>query len=132
MAFGGCSSTPLPEYNYRASLPERVAVNISVAIDFAADLAARSGLQIVDQSKVTGNPNVDATFAVHLKPRNVEDVSVTVMVNMPSRTIFIGIGGNIESAKAKSIAQDAEALYAQKYPGSKLIAFTRKQGLFGP
>ena len=132
MALGGCNSTPLPEYNYRGVLPDKSDVSVAVAMDFATRLATEAGLRVVDQTKPTGNANIDATFSVDLRPQSTDNVFVTIMVNMPTRTLFVRVGGAIESETAKRIAQKAEELYTRTYPGSKLTAYRRYQGLFGP
>lgn len=130
--FGGCNSTPLPEYNYRGAVPGSTAVDLAMVTNFSATLAHESGLRIVDQTKPTGNVEIDATVSVHLRPKSDERIYVTVMGHRPTRTLFVRVAGNIESPKAKDIARNAEAIYEREYPGSKLTAFIRYEGLLGP
>lgn len=127
----GCSS-PLPEYNYRATVLEPDVANAALATDFSAALTKECELQIVDQSMSTGNKRADETFSVDLRPKTGEKIYVTVMTNSPAKMLFFAIGGNIELPKAKEVALCAETLYSKKYPGSKLTLFARYGGLFGP
>ena len=129
---GGCISTPLPEYNYRGVVPGSSAFTSATVVDFAATLARDSGLRIVSQTEPTGNARMDERVLIDLRPKSGERIYVTVMGYLPERTLFVGIGGNIESPEAKRIAQRAEAVYEREYSGSRLTAFTRYQGLLGP
>lgn len=127
----GCVSRPVPEYNYRGTLWS-VEVNPALALDFAKSLATEANLKIVDQDERTGNERLDAAFAVYLKHQEDGHILVTIMVHIPTRTLFVRINGDIKSPIAIAIGQKAEVLYARKYPGSTLTRYTRHQGLLGP
>ena len=130
--FWGCTSTPVRELNYRAEMPNSHPTDKALVLAFSATLADETALTIVDQSKVTGKESIDGSFSVHLRPNGKEELYVIVMAHFPSNVLFLTVGGEIESRRAKTIAFAAQALIERKYPGSKLLAYTRYQGLFGP
>jgi hypothetical protein len=122
----------MPELNFRGELPQNIEVTKTIAFEFAESLARDTGLRIVDQTRSTGNPNIDAAVSIQLKPQTSVNVWVTVILYVKTRQLHVDVGGDFESQTAKRIARKAEELYAHKYPGSKLMPFTRNRGLLGP
>jgi hypothetical protein len=133
----GCQSMPLHEYDYSGELPTSVEANFAVADQFASDLAAETNLKVTfrDQTSLGGH---NPTGIVDLSATNGETISgkgkisVHIATYTSPHCLYVVIYGDIDAPEAKEIAKKAEELFASKYPNSKLIPFTRYQGILGP
>jgi hypothetical protein len=138
----GCKSTPLHEIDYTGQLPGDVPASFTVAKEFATDLAkaaVETNLKIVSEDpmewargKYDEKGIVDLRTKEKLSSTGKGNVSVHIATHeAPAHEIYILIYGDIDLPEARVIAAKAEEIFVRKYPGFKLVRFTRYQGL-GP
>lgn len=127
----GCAWPALREINYDGQLP--VSGNVALAKQFAADLAAETGLQITG---IFPQPSLrrgeSSLVFLSSKPASNAHIGVVITASEPENTFGITVRGDIERPEAQVIAQKAVDLFKKKYPGSQLTLFTRHSGPLGP
>jgi hypothetical protein len=130
LPIAGCNLGDLKQYNYRSELQPPLVADSDLALRFAKDLSAETGLPVTDKSPGKPGPDQRSSFGLSTEgpPRIVVNVATYERPNM----LYILIYGDVESPEAKEAARKAEEVFAKQCPGSKLTRYTAHQTPFGP